>query len=83
MLFGLYKQKISKKLLKKSLKKGIINLESAKWHSFLNTLYLPKKETTKYFYPSFMGRLWYPLFTISPAAWRKKAVPVNSRTLTD
>lgn len=35
---------------------------------FFNTLYLSKskKEATKCFYPGFTGRLWYPLFTISP-----------------
>lgn len=33
---------------------------------FFNTLGFAKKEAGRCFYPAKAGRLWYPLFTISP-----------------
>jgi hypothetical protein len=64
ILFGLNKAKRGKKGLKKRLKKGIINAEGARWHSFLIQKILLKKRPEGIL-SALGGRLWYPLFTIS------------------
>ena len=78
MFFSLFKPKNGKKLLKKSLKKGIINSESAKWHSFLILYIYLKKRPPSAFIPALRDDCG-----IHFLPFHQKAVPVNSRTLTD